>query len=110
MRQLDDLDAEILTYWAAEHRKAERLPGRAFVEAASQAALTQLRCYTTASDLLQWHDLRSAAGLALIRSLLPDVTATTLWQVWCAALHLRWLELAEDLHRDDGDERRLDDV
>lgn len=110
MRQLDDLDAEILTYWAAEYQKAERLPGRAFVEAAQQAALTQLRCYTTASDLLQWHDLRSAAGLALISSLLPDVTATALWQVWCAALHLRWLELAEDLHRDGGDERRLDDV
>lgn len=110
MRQLDDLDAAILTYWAAEHRKTERLPGRAFVEAARQAALTQLRCYTTASDLLQWHDLSSAAGLALIRSLLPDVSTAALWQVWCAALHLRWVELAEDLGRDSGDERRLDDV
>lgn len=97
MRRLDDLDAEILTYWSAERRKAERIPGRAFVEAAQQAALTQLRCYTTASDLLQWHDLRSAAGLALIRSLLPDASTAALWQVWCAALHLHWLELAEDL-------------
>ena len=95
MQQLDDLDREITTYWAAQCRQALMLPGRVFVEAATHAALAQVRCFHTASDLLRWHDLRSEAALELIRSLLPSMPASALWQVWCAALYLRWVELTE---------------
>ena len=95
MRDLDDLDREIIVYWAAQHRQACDLPDRVFVEAATYAAMERLRCYATACDLLQWHDLSSEATLALIRSLLPTAPERDVWQVWCAALHLRWTELAD---------------
>ena len=36
----------------------------------------------------------SDAAAALIRSLLPAASDCARWQVWCAALHLRWTELA----------------
>ncbi|GEM_PF-2714354 len=93
MGSLDDLDREIVDYWAAQHQLALGLPGRAFVEAATHAALGRLRCYHTAGDLLRWHDLSSTAILALIRSLLPTAPEYAVWQVWCSALHLRRTEL-----------------
>lgn len=103
MRELDDLDLEIVAYWAARRRRALALPGRVFVEAATHAALGRLHCYRTAPDLLRWHDLSGAAALALIRDLLPSAPAGAHWDVWCAALHLRWTELERPLATPGGE-------
>jgi hypothetical protein len=93
MQGLDDLDREIVAYWAAQYRELLRLPGRALLDAATHAVLARLRSYTRRSDLLAWHDLSSDSALALIRSLLPCGPEPVVWLVWCAALHLRWMEL-----------------
>lgn len=93
MQGLDDLGREIVAYWAAQYRVSLCLPGRALLDAATHAVLARLRSYTRRHDLLAWHDLSSDSALALIRSLLPCGPEQVVCLVWCAALHLRWIEL-----------------